>query len=75
MIDICVIDKLAVGFVVLGTGIVMLMLDMHHDPRRRVDGFIRSLVIMCVAIGILVISNEIILHTFLFDEQPAPSLF
>jgi hypothetical protein len=58
----------------LGSGIMMLILDMHRNPSHSLDAFLRSLVIICVSVGLFVIMNETLSHVGLFDEQAEPSL-
>lgn len=74
MFHVLQVDRLGWGFVVLGSGLVMLIVDVHKDPRRFQDAFMRTLVIICVAAGSLMIVNETIGHLGLFDEQPMPSV-
>lgn len=74
MIHIPFVDRLGWGFMILGSGLVMLIVDIHKRPRRGVDTLMRSFVIMCVAVGFVVILHEILSHAALFDEKEAPSL-
>lgn len=68
------IDHLGWGFILLGSGLVTLILELRADPPRGVDAFMRSFVIMCLAIGMFIITNETLLHIGLLDESAEPSL-